>query len=117
MRKSIILFLVFFFSSLSFLNAQEISLEKEIVLEKIDKHSELAFIYQDGVLLEKGILKKGKRDGVWQSFNPNGNLAVEASFNNGLKDGVWVIYDGGVVKYLLHYQNNLRMKSEDLALQ
>lgn len=100
------------------LNAQgaSASLEKEVVLEKIDKHSDMAFIYQNGVLIEKGMLVDGKREGVWQSFNENGTLATEASFSNGLKNGVWNIYDGTALKYVLHYQNDARVQANNLAV-
>ena len=100
------------------LNAQSVSssVEKEIVLEKVDKNAEMAFVYQNGVLIEKGLLVNGKREGVWQSFNENGTLATEASFSKGLKNGVWNIYDGADLKYVLHYQNDERVHANNLAI-
>lgn len=99
------------------LNAQSNSndVEKNVVLEKIDKNSELAFVYQNGVLLEKGVLKNGKREGVWQSFNEKGNIVTEASFSKGVKNGVWIVYDQAEVKYVLYYQNDQRIQANDLA--
>jgi len=86
-----------------------------IVAKKIDNKTDMVFVYSDGYLAEKGIIKNGKREGSWQSFNANGNLIVEASFANGLKNGVWTIYNGNEVKYLVQYQDNKRVKSFDLA--
>jgi len=89
--------------------------KREVVLKKVDAQCKLAFVYEDDLLVEKGIMKNGKREGVWQSFNSNVILTAEASFSNGKKNGIWVIYDGAEVKYLLHYQNNSRVKALDLA--
>lgn len=100
------------------LNAQEVytTINKEIVLEKVSKNSDLAFVYQNKVLVEKGILVNGKREGVWQSFNENGTLITEASFSKGMKNGVWNIYENADLKYILHYQNDARVQANHLAI-
>jgi antitoxin component YwqK of YwqJK toxin-antitoxin module len=100
------------------LNAQgtSASVDKEVVLEKIDKNTEMAFIYQNTFLIEKGLLVNGKREGVWQSFTENGSLAAEASFSKGLKNGVWNIYEEADLKYVLHYQNDQRVQANNLAV-
>jgi antitoxin component YwqK of YwqJK toxin-antitoxin module len=100
------------------LNAQGVSanVEKEVVLEKVEKNIDMAFVYQNAVLIEKGLLVNGKREGVWQSFNENGTLATEASFSKGLKNGVWNIYQGSNLKYVLHYQNDSRVQANNLAI-
>lgn len=116
MRNAILMILMIGGISISNVYAQDIfSVDKEVVLKKVDGNTQMAFVYHDNVLTEKGLLKNGKREGVWQSFNSNGNLTAEASFTNGMKEGVWVIYDGSQVKYLLHYQNDKRIKANDLA--
>jgi antitoxin component YwqK of YwqJK toxin-antitoxin module len=91
------------------------SVKREVVFEKVNAASQMTYIYENEQLIEKGMLKNGKRDGVWQSFNSNGNLTVEATFVNGEKNGIWVVYEGLDVKYILHYQNNSRVKAIDLA--
>ncbi len=89
---------------------------KETVLESIDKNTDLAMVYLDGNLVEKGVLVNGKREGVWQSFNSDGTIATEASFSKGLKNGVWNIYEDEDLKYVLHYQNGSRVKANILAI-
>lgn len=100
------------------LNAQGVSasVEKDVVLEKVNKNTEMAFVYQNGVLIEKGLVVNGKREGVWQSYNENGTLATEASFSKGLKNGVWNIYENTDLKYVLHYQNDARVQANNLAI-
>jgi antitoxin component YwqK of YwqJK toxin-antitoxin module len=115
--KNLVVFAALFLMFVG-LNAQGVSasVDKDIVLEKVDKNSEMAFVYQSDVLIEKGLLVNGKREGVWQSFNDNGTLATEASFSKGLKNGVWNIYEGADLKYVLHYQNDLRVQANNLAV-
>jgi antitoxin component YwqK of YwqJK toxin-antitoxin module len=97
--------------------AQEnnVSVKQEVVLQKVDKQSDMAFVYLNDVLVEKGLLVNGKREGLWQSFNPNGTLAVEATFSKGMKQGLWVVYDATELKYVLHYDQDVRVKVADLA--
>lgn len=115
MKKLIVCFLLLGGIFGNVLNAQTNEFAKNVVVKKIDNKHNLVFIYIDGYLAEKGVMKNGKREGNWQSFNENGNLVVEASFANGLKNGVWAIYNGNEVKYLIEYQDNKRVKSFDLA--
>ena len=99
-------------------NAQGVisNIDKDVALQKVTKNSDMAFVYQNEVLIEKGLLVNGKREGVWQSFNQNGTLASEASFSKGLKNGVWNIYEGSDLKYVLHYQNDMRVQANILAV-
>ncbi len=116
MRKFIAIIVMFVFVINTEAQNQKENLTKEVKLEKVDKNNDLAFIYSNGNLVEKGILKNGKREGVWQAFNENGTLLTEASFSKGEKNGIWVIYDQADIKYVLHYQNNVRVKANDLAI-
>lgn len=111
----IVLALVFSFN-LASAQSTSSSVEKDVILEKLDKNTQMAFVYQDGVLIEKGLLVNGKREGVWQSFTENGTLATEASFSKGMKNGVWNIYEGASLKYVLHYQNDSRVQANNLAI-
>lgn len=116
MRNLSIIFALVFSFSLASAQSINSSMEKDVVLEKVDKNTQMAFVYQNGVLIEKGLLVNGKREGVWQSFTENGKLATEASFSKGMKNGVWNIYEGASLKYVLHYQNDSRVQANNLAL-
>ncbi|MFT4970660.1 MAG: antitoxin component YwqK of YwqJK toxin-antitoxin module [Chitinophagales bacterium] len=115
--KHLLIIAAMFFGFSSLQAQQEIrEVNKNTVLQNIDKNSDLAFVYLGDVLIEKGVLVNGNREGVWQSFNENGTLATEASFSKGMKNGVWNIYEGAELKYVLHYQNNSRVHANHLAL-
>lgn len=114
--KHLMIIAVMFFGFSSLQAQQEAGqVSKKTVFQKIDKNSHLAFVYLDEVLVEKGMLVNGKREGVWQSFNENGTISTEASFSKGLKNGVWNIYEGADLKYVLHYQNDSRVQANNLA--
>ena len=43
--------------------------------------------YPNGVIKMQGIMKDGKRDGLWKSFYNNGSPWSETTFSNGKKNG------------------------------
>lgn len=94
----------------------DIELKKEYVYNKLDKKTQQVFVYQDGNLIEKGIIVNGKREGVWQSFDEVGRITAEASFADGKKNGVWLIYKETKLQYVLHYQNDKRVGANDLLV-
>lgn len=114
MRKLMVVLVVFL--SVQFINAQDNIVEKNVEYQQIDKQSKIAFIYQGDVLVEKGLLVDGKRHGVWQSFNEDGTLATEVSFEMGVKEGMWNIYKDAQLMYVLQYKDNALVKVENLAL-
>ncbi len=61
--------------------------------KKYEKSGKLksAEIYSEkGILLSKGILnKKGKKEGYWKMYYPDGSLRAQGKFVNGRKSGRW----------------------------
>jgi antitoxin component YwqK of YwqJK toxin-antitoxin module len=43
--------------------------------------------YKNGVTKMRGMMKNGKRDGLWKSFYENGSPWSETTFKDGSKDG------------------------------
>jgi antitoxin component YwqK of YwqJK toxin-antitoxin module len=43
--------------------------------------------YKNGVTKMRGMMKDGKRDGLWKSFYENGSPWSETTFRNGMKEG------------------------------
>ncbi len=55
--------------------------------------------YQNGTLFTGtvtgnhiGMLKNGKKEGIWQSYFDDGRLASKGEFKNGERDGEWEFY-------------------------
>ncbi len=61
----------------------------------------------DGKLFETGFYRANKPDLTWIQYNEAGEKQVLAQFQNGLKQGIWYIWDEeGFLKYEIHYVNN-----------
>lgn len=114
--KKIISFFAIMFCGLIAFSQTNINVTKEYKKSKIDKKTEQVFVYENGNLVEKGLLVNGKREGVWQSFDDMGRLITEASFAEGKKNGVWLIYNQTTLKYVLHYQNDKVVGVNDLLV-
>jgi antitoxin component YwqK of YwqJK toxin-antitoxin module len=54
----------------------------------------------------EGEYKNGKREGVWKSWNENGNLWSEGTFKNGLDEGLRTIYHENGKKFIEGYYTN-----------
>jgi len=60
--------------------------------------------YPSGAKKELRTYNKGKKDGVWKTWNDTGVQTAEAGFKNGLKDGNWYVWDdNGVKRYEMFY--------------
>ena len=63
--------------------------------------------YKNGVIQKRGIMKNGKRDGLWKSYYENGSPWSETTFKDGIKNGkttTW--YPNGQKRYDGFYINN-----------
>ena len=49
--------------------------------------------YDNGILRYEGQLVKGSYEGVWNYYNPEGNLEIETNFKNNERDGIWTYFD------------------------
>ncbi|MCK6648176.1 MAG: hypothetical protein L6Q66_00840 [Bacteroidia bacterium] len=64
--------------------------------------------YDNGVVQARGILKAGKREGVWKSFYKDGMPWSETTFVNGKKDGSTISwYENGQKRYEGFYKNDV----------
>ncbi len=56
--------------------------------------------FPNGVIRFQGMIKNGKRDGLWKSFYESGAPWSETTYSNGLKNGptkVW--FENGTMRY------------------
>ena len=49
--------------------------------------------YDNGILRYEGQLVKGSYEGVWNYYNPEGNLEIETNFKNNERDAIWTYFD------------------------
>jgi len=66
-----------------------------------------ATLYHDnGMVAQTGFYTKDNvLDGVWISYDAQGNTTAVASYDNGVKVGTWMFYQGDSIKQV-SYQNS-----------
>ena len=89
--------------------------EEIVTTEKIEAPLEKVVV-NDGEVIEyhdngkpkiKGALKNGKREGIWQSFYPNGILQSENKYKKGILNGkTATYYPNGNLNYVGLYVND-----------
>jgi antitoxin component YwqK of YwqJK toxin-antitoxin module len=90
---------------------QHDTLKTTNILEKNQKEiiSDGEYIkhYPNGVVEMRGMMKAGKRDGIWKSFYDNGLPWSETTFMNGVKEGPTVTwYENNQKRYEGTYKND-----------
>lgn len=70
-------------------------------------HDSYTKYYKSSQLAEKGSFKLGLKDGIWKSWNEQGELQVVETWKKGFKHGIFKQYDS-VGKMIVkgHYQNH-----------
>ena len=64
---------------------------------------------------DKGLIKNGKREGVWFSYWNNGQLWSKGNYKNGKKEGKWVnYYEDGKVREIGTgtYKNGMKIRKD-----
>jgi antitoxin component YwqK of YwqJK toxin-antitoxin module len=86
--KKYILLSTLFFSAITF--AQENNPKLEAVGELV----KTTYYFENGKIQQEGFFKDGKLDGVWTSYDNNGNKLAVATYDNGEKTGKWFFWNG-----------------------
>lgn len=59
-----------------------------------DSQVSVTNFYENGTIKEKGFYNNnGNPDGVWTSFDTNGNKNAQAFYVDGQKEGIWLHFD------------------------
>ncbi|MDO8316933.1 MAG: membrane-binding protein [Flavobacterium sp.] len=87
MKKYIIL-TALLFSAIAF--AQENNPKLEAVGDLV----KTTYYYENGKVQQEGFFKNGKLEGIWISFDVNGNKLSVANYENGEKTGKWLFWNG-----------------------
>ncbi len=97
-------------------NGNSITIQHDTVLslatgviqkDSIIRNGEYIKHYKNGVIQMRGIMKDGKRDGLWKSWYENGAVWSETTFKDGIKNGpttAW--YENEKKRYEGFYTND-----------
>ena len=98
MKKYIIL-TALLFSGIAF--AQE----NDPKLEAIGELVRTTYYFENGKVQQEGFFKNGKLEGIWISFDINGNKLSVANYENGEKTGKWLFWNGNILN-VVEYSNS-----------
>ena len=63
-------------------------------LEAVGDLVKTTYYFENGKLQQEGFFKNGKLEGIWISFDVNGNKLSVANYENGEKVGKWLFWNG-----------------------
>jgi antitoxin component YwqK of YwqJK toxin-antitoxin module len=63
-------------------------------LEAVGELVKTTYYFENGKVQQEGFFKNGKLDGVWTSYDVNGNKLAVATYDNGEKTGKWFFWTG-----------------------
>lgn len=74
------------------------------------------FADNDNIIEREGFFnEKGKLEGVWTSYDVQGNKTVVANYKNGKKNGVWTYFKNDKMN-IVTYKENKIINVEEKAL-
>lgn len=102
--KNIFLTVVLIFSW-AFIMAQQ---SEHKVIEKNGDNYSVTIYHDNGYISQEGSYNlEGNPDGIWTSFDDNGNKVSVATYDNGIKTGTWLFYNGDVLKEVKYADNKI----------
>lgn len=96
--------------------------EQKVIYEKTENDLVKATYYfanNNSVIQKEGFFNKtGQLHGTWTNYNAEGNKTIIATYNNGIKEGVWTYIKNDKIS-LVTYKNNkiTNVEEKQLAVQ
>lgn len=101
--KNLICLLAFLVTVVSF--GQQ---EKDLKLNEDTGLIEATYYHDNGAISQTGTFSQdGKLQGVWLSFDTEGNKLVSANYDNGKKVGKWFYWKGKTLKEVDYVDNEI----------
>ena len=86
--KKIVIIVALFIGSIAF------SQQKNVQLEDVNGLVKATYLFNNGNIEQQGFFKDGKLDGIWTSYDENGNKKSVAEYKEGVKVGKWFFWNG-----------------------
>lgn len=111
--KNLFSFLIFLLLSFA-ANSQNTPLPKT---ETKGNLQEITLYYESGAIMQHGFYtKEGKLHASWESFNLDGSRKCYATYNNGLKVGIWTYWNKDKITKI-EYDNDNVIKIEEFEIK
>ena len=99
--KNLLIICAFLFSGIIY------SQENKPKLEAIGQSVKATYYHENGKVQQEGTFVKGKLDGVWTSYDVNGNKIASGNYSNGTKTGKWFFWSGSSLNEVDYSNNNI----------
>jgi len=84
--------------------------EKKPTAKNLGDLTEVTYYHYNGEIAQQGTYnKQGKLEGIWTSFDKNGNKTMVGEYSDNRKVGNWLIWDSNVLREV-EYQNSKIIK-------
>lgn len=100
MKKYIILALVLF-SGVTFAQSAK------PVLEPFGKKIKATYFHENGQIQQVGFFENGKLEGIWVSYDENGNRIATGEYVQGVKTGKWLFWKDEQLAEVAYSENNV----------
>lgn len=111
--KKIFLTLIVLFCT-SFIYSQNNKLQKTEIKGDL---TEVTFYYEDGVIMQHGFYTAdGKLHASWESYNTDGSLKCYATYNYGVKVGIWTYWNENKMTKVT-YDNNKIIDIKEVIIE
>ena len=109
MKKNVVVFALLLFTSFSFSQNNEIK-----KIKKVGSLYDVTIYYRSGQIMQHGFLTEDEKlHASWESLNEDGSRKCVATYNKGVKVGVWFYYYGDK-KTKVTYRDNKIISVENL---
>ena len=101
--KTKIFTLIMFAFGLSVVYAQPPKTERT----KTDKMVSVTMYHDNGAVAQTGFLKNNKLEGIWESFDAQGNKKAVGHYEQGIKTGKWFFWTGEQLAEVDYEENQI----------
>jgi antitoxin component YwqK of YwqJK toxin-antitoxin module len=74
---------------------------------KTDKMVSVTMYHDNGAVAQTGFLKNNKLEGVWESFDAQGNKKAVGHYDQGIKTGKWFFWTGEQLAEVDYEENRI----------
>ena len=100
MKKLMILAVVLFSGALFAQNAKP-------VLKHIRKKIKATYFHENGQVQQVGYFENGKLEGIWVSYDQEGNRIATGEYAQGVKTGKWLFWNDEQLAEVAYNANNI----------
>ena len=103
MKKIVFILVLFFCTTFAF--SQNIATKK---IEKVGSLFEVTIYYGNGNIMQHGFLTpENKLHAQWESYDEKGNKQCVATYENGVKIGIWYYYKDNQTTRVIYDKNKI----------